>query len=117
MNLVQKFLENSADRTPDKIALICEGARLTYLELEQQANQLANAFLSLGLARGDRVAVFAPNSIATVVGIFAALKAGGVFVVINHTTKEDKLAYILNNCRATCLLTTRAERCAGPVPF
>ncbi len=106
MKLVHEFLENSADRTPDKVALICQGTRLTYLELDEQANRLANALLSLGLARGDRVAIFAPNSVETVVGIFAALKAGGVFVVINHTTKEDKLAYILNNCRATGLLTT-----------
>ena len=44
------------------------------------------------------------NSIELVSALFAVLKAGAVFVVINHTTKEDKLAYILNNCRATALV-------------
>src|SRR5262249_52785649 len=44
------------------------------------------------------------NCIETVVGIFATLEAGATFVVVNHTTKEEKLAYIVNNCRATALL-------------
>lgn len=106
MLLVQDFLENSADRLPDKIALVCESQRLTYAQVEQMANRLANALRLQGVQRGDRVAIYLPNSIAGVVSIFAALKAGGVFVVINSTTKQDKLVSILNNCRATALVTS-----------
>jgi len=105
IKLVQDFLENSASRLPDKIALICEGQRLTYSEIDQMANRLANALIDHGIQRGDRVAIYLPNSIATVVTIFATLKAGGVFVVINSTTKRDKLASILNNCRAKAVVT------------
>lgn len=104
--LVQDFLENSADRLPGKIALVCEDQRLTYSEIESQANRLANAMRQNGVKRGDRIAIFLPNSIAAVVGIFAALKTGGIFVVINSTTKQDKLVSILNNCRATALMIT-----------
>jgi long-chain acyl-CoA synthetase len=104
--LVQAFLENSADRLPGKIALICGGQRLTYSEVETRANRLANALQARGLRRGERVVIYLPNSVELVVSVFAALKAGGVFVVVNHTTKHDKLAYILNNCQASALVTS-----------
>ena len=98
--LVNEFLQRSADRFPDKVALVCDGHRWTYAEIEAQANRIANGLLDLGLRRGDRVAVWLPNSVETVVAIFGILKAGGVFTVVNPTTKPGKLAYILNNCEA-----------------
>jgi len=103
--LVQDFLQNSAARTPDKVALVFQEQRLTYQEVDAQANRLAQALLDHGVQRGDRMAIYLPNSVEAVVAIFAILKAGGVFSVINHTTKLDKLAYILNDCRATGLVT------------
>ena len=102
--LVRDFLEQSADRLPEKTALVSDGRRLTYRELDAMADRLAHALRDLGVQRGDRVAVFLQNSVETVVGIFAILKAGAVFVVVNPTTKHDKFLYILNNCRATALL-------------
>ena len=115
--LVQNFLENSAKRLPDKTALICGSDRYTYSELDKKANQLANAMRAQGVQRGDRVVIFMPNSVETVLGIFATLKAGGTFVVVNHTTKRDKLIYILNNCRATGMLVNqRSERLVRELP-
>ena len=99
--LVQHFLERSADRSPDKTALVCGDQRLTYRQVEQRANQLVHALIQMGMERGERIAVYLPNSVEAVVSIFGILKAGGVFVVLNPTTKQDKLSYILNNCRAT----------------
>ena len=104
--LVHQFLEKSVDRLPHKVALICDGQRLTYADVEAQANRLANALRTQGLQRGDRVALFLPNSVELAIGIFATLKAGCVFVPINHTTKYDKCAYILNHCEARALITS-----------
>ncbi len=103
--LVQDFLHHSACRFPDKVALVCVGNRLTYAQLENAANHLAHRLQNLGVARGDRVAIHLPNSVEAIVGLFAVLKAGAVFVVINRATKPDKLTFILNNCRATALIT------------
>jgi long-chain acyl-CoA synthetase len=103
--LVQNFLQNSAARTPNKVALVFQEQRLTYQEIDAQANRLAQALLDHGVQRGDRVAIYLPNSVEAAVTIFAILKAGSVFSVINPTTKLDKLAYILNDCRATGLVT------------
>jgi long-chain acyl-CoA synthetase len=108
--LVQDFLENSADRLPKKVALVCDNQRLTYAELDRMANRQANALISQGVKRGDRIGIYLPNSAQAIVSIFAALKAGGVFVVINSTTKQDKLISILNNCRATTLVTSGRNR-------
>jgi amino acid adenylation domain-containing protein len=103
--LVQDFLQHSAARLPNKVAMVSGGERFTYGELDSTANRLGNALIALGVGRGDRVAIHLPNSPETVAGIFGTLKAGGVFVVINPSTKQDKLQYILNNCRATALIT------------
>jgi amino acid adenylation domain-containing protein len=102
---VEQFLENSARHHPDKVALICGNERLTYRQIEVGANELAHALIQAGVQRGDRVVTFLPNSKEAVLAIFATLKAGAVFVVLNPTTKPDKLAYILNNCRASAMIT------------
>lgn len=102
--MVQDFLENSAARTPDKEALICGGDRITYAQMDGMANRFAHFLRANGVGRGDRVILYLPNSVALVAGIFGALKAGAVFVVINHTTKEDKLIYMANDCRASAIV-------------
>lgn len=111
MLLVNDFLENSAIKFPNKVALICDGQRLTYAEIDAQANRMANALCANGVERGDRVVLYLPNSVELVVSIFATLKANAVFVVANPSTKQDKLTYMVNNCRARALVS-RARQSA-----
>lgn len=103
--LVQQFLEISATRLPGKVALVCRGRRFTYRQIDEMANRLAHAMISSGLERSDRVVILLKNSVEAVVAIFATLKANATFVVINSTTKQEKLTFILNNCRAKVLIT------------
>ncbi len=103
--LVHEFLEQSTDKHPDKIALICRDKRLTYLEVEEAANCLAYAFKDAGLERGERVAVYLDPSVEVVTSVFAAMKAGGVFIVINPQVKAHKASYILNDCQVKVLVT------------
>jgi len=111
---LESFLENSAARFPDKTALVCGKQRLTYTELEQQCNRLAHALMAEGIERGDRVGVYLDNSVEAVVSVFAILKAGAVFMMVNPTTKADKFAYILNNSRAAAaILPVRAIKGLG----
>ncbi len=102
---LEAFLEHSFAEHPDKIALVCGAARLSYRDLEQQSNQVAHALIDLGVARGDRVAICLDNSVEAVVSVFAVLKAGGVFVMINPTTKADKLIFVLNDSESRVLVT------------
>jgi long-chain acyl-CoA synthetase len=102
---VERFLQDSARRCPDKVALVTAGERLSYGDLDTLSDRLAGALSNRGVERGDRVVLFMENCREAVVGIFAALKAGAVFSPVNASTKPDKLAYLLNHCRATALLT------------
>jgi long-chain acyl-CoA synthetase len=106
---VDSFLELTAARSPGKTALVCGGRRFTYGELDARANRLAWSLIAGGVERGDRVAIYLENSAEAVISIFAILKAGAVFLVVNPTTKADKMSYILNNCRATGLITDRTK--------
>ena len=103
--LLQEFLENTSERLPQKTALIAGAARLTWSEIETRANRLARSLTGAGVEYGDRVVVLMDNSPETVISTFGILKADAVFVVINPTIKAEKLAYILDNCRATALIT------------
>lgn len=103
--LVNQFLEKSAEKYPDKTALIFEGQRLTFAEIEFQANRLAHAFLAEKLDRQDRVAIFLDPCPEAVIAVFGVLKAGGIFVVINPQVKAKKIKYILNDCQAKILIT------------
>lgn len=103
--LLHDHLANSARRLPDKIALVCQGHRLSYSELDARANALANALVRRGVQRGDRVMVFLDNSVEAAVAFWAVLKANAVVSMVHPHTKSDKLSYMLDDCRATALLT------------
>lgn len=101
---LESFLEHSAARSPDKVALICGSRRLTYAEIDAACNRLAHGLIEQGVQRGDRVAVYLDNSVEAALSIFAILKAGAVFLMVNPTTKVEKVTYVLNNSRARALI-------------
>jgi amino acid adenylation domain-containing protein len=103
--LVNEFLEQSAELYPNKEALICQDRRLTYEEIENAANSMANALIDLKVHRQDRTAIYLENSVESVVSIFGILKASGIFVLINTKVKAKKLEYILKDCQIKLLIT------------
>ena len=103
--LLNDFLRHSALRLPDKVGLVAGGQRVTYAELQDRVYRLANALVARGVERGDRVVVFADNTVETVVSFWAILEAGAIVSIVNPLTKVDKLAYLLNDCRAKVLVT------------
>ena len=86
---------NSAARTPDKVALVCGEQRLTYADLDAHSNALAHALVARGVERGDRVLVFADNTVEAAISFWAVLKANAVVSMVSPQTKADKLAYYL----------------------
>lgn len=109
---VESFLETSARQWPDKTALVCGSQRWTYAQLETTANRLAHGLVAEGLRRGDRVAIYFDNGVEAVVSIFAVLKAGAALLMVNPTTKADKLRATLDHSRAAALLTTARKAVA-----
>jgi amino acid adenylation domain-containing protein len=102
--LLQDYLLTSARRFPDKVALVNRGLRLTYAEIAAQSSALAHALVRGGVGRGDRVLVFADNTVEAVVSFWAVLQADAVVVMVNPQTRADKLAYLLADSRAAALV-------------
>jgi long-chain acyl-CoA synthetase len=115
--LVQHLLETSSDIWPDKVALVCGKRRVTYRELDTQANRLAHALREAGVERGDRVTILLESSPEAVIAIFAALKAGGVFMVLHPSTKRDKLSFLFEDAEPAALITdgARLREAAGAI--
>lgn len=105
--LIHHFLENSAARLPDKVALVHEDVRATYRQLNNQANHLAGYFVECGIVPGDRVVLLLENSLEYVVSYYAALKAGAVAVPMNTELKADGLLPLLQELDAKCLVSAR----------
>jgi long-chain acyl-CoA synthetase len=103
--LLHEALARSAAAAPEKTAVVVEGKRYSYARLWQDAQRLAAVLRARGVRRGERVAIYMDNSWPCVVAIYAALLAGGVFLVINPQTKADKLEFILDDSDAAALLT------------
>jgi amino acid adenylation domain-containing protein len=103
--LLHDYLEMSATRLPEKIALVCQNQRLTYAEIETRANRFAHGLIRLGIQRGDRVIVFGDNTPETVVAFWGILKASAVVSIVSPLTKADKLAHVLCDCGATALVS------------
>jgi len=116
--LLHDSLARSAAEVPDKTAVIAEDGRATYRELDARTTALARGLQGRGVRRGDRVAIYMENSAAVVVGIYAALRAGAAFMVVNPQTKSDKLRYVLADSGASVLITDArmARAVAAVVP-
>jgi amino acid adenylation domain-containing protein len=103
--LVHEYLVRSANRFPGKVALVFGEERMTYQTLNLHSDLLARAMRAAGVKRHDRVVVFLDNSLESVIALYGILKAGGTFVILNGTLKAKKLAYILKDSGARCLIT------------
>ncbi len=103
--LVHSLLETASVSFPDKVALVCDDYRITYLELNALSEHLANELLERGLKQQDRIVIFLENSVELVISLYAVLKAGGVMVILHPGMKSEKLGFILNDTEAFAIIT------------
>lgn len=86
-----------------KTALIENQIQCNFLQLDQQSDNVAVELQSLGVQRGDRIAIMMDNSVRMVIALYGILKAGAVFTLVHPSTKVDKLNYMLNDCSVKLL--------------
>ncbi len=94
---VNQLLNGAASTHPDKEVIVDGKVRMTYKELEKEANNLASGLAMLGIGEGDRVAVGLPNWYETVVIYFALAKIGAILVPFNYRLRMAEAEYILRN--------------------
>ncbi len=113
-SFVHKMIDAQASRTPDGVAVAGGDRRLTYRELAHRSDGFAARLRAGGIRRGDRVAVALDRTPELVVALVGVLKAGAAYVPLDPTHPRARLAYQLDDARASLLLTTRALRDALP---
>ncbi len=107
-HLLHQTFETQVRRVPGKTALVREGRRSSYADIDALSAALASSLRAHGVGRGDRVALFLDNSEHMVAAIYAVLRIGAVFMPVNTLTKADKLAYVLADSEAVALVTQHA---------
>ena len=101
------FFDRVAEKYPDNKALILrhQGVEWTYAELQHRVDQLASGLLALGIAPGDRVGIWGPNSAEWVLTQLATAKIGAIMVCINPAYRLYELEYALNKVECKALIT------------
>lgn len=89
---------------PDKTALVYGDISLTYSQLEDQCNQVANALAELGVKKYDRVAILAHNTHHHVLTWLGCAKIGAIYLAVNYLLKGDDIAYCLNHSESTVFI-------------
>jgi fatty-acyl-CoA synthase len=97
---VGSLLTIPANKFPDRTALIHENKRFTYRQFNERSNRIAQALLSFGLQKGDRVATLLFNSPEVVEVFMGAAKAGGVFTPINFRLAAEEVIHLVNHSDA-----------------
>ncbi|WP_168211427.1 non-ribosomal peptide synthetase [Actinosynnema sp. ALI-1.44] len=102
---VHELVERQAASTPDATALIFEGRRVTYRELDESANRLAHDLIAAGVRPGDLVAVFLERGPEMITGLLAALKAGGAYLLLDPAFPDDRLTTLATGSGAAAFVT------------
>jgi long-chain acyl-CoA synthetase len=103
-SLIHHFLENSAKRFPDQIAVVHESKRVTYDQVNLFANQLAHRLIEAGVCRNERVVFICENGLEYIFCYYGILKAGGWAVSLNTELKSESISELLNELEPKVLI-------------
>ncbi|MBV8629390.1 MAG: amino acid adenylation domain-containing protein, partial [Silvibacterium sp.] len=105
---IHRVFEQQARSTPGAVALTFGQQSLTYAELNEKANQLAQFLGKSGVKPGMRVAICLDRSLEVIVGLLAILKAGAAYVPVDASYPASRLSFLVEDSQAQSLLTTRS---------
>jgi amino acid adenylation domain-containing protein len=106
--LLHHLIEQQSERTPRAFAVTMGGQQLTYQQLNQRANQLANYLQKRGVGPETLVGIFLDRSIDMVVALLAVLKAGGAYVPLDPAYPSERIAFILQDAGIPMLITQQS---------
>ena len=104
--LLPQAIDGTAERYPDRDAVRFGGQGLTYGQLAERSNGLAEILRSRGLRRGDRVGIFMNKSLDSAVAMHGIMKAGGAYVPLDPFAPVSRLAFVIRDCGIRHVITT-----------
>ncbi len=109
---VSQLLDQACEEhgSSDAAIFVAQQVRLSWYDLREQADRLAAALLSIGIRRGNRVAIWAPNCVEWLIAQFGTARIGAVLVNINPAYQKAELAFALNKVRARVLIMARRHK-------
>ena len=102
--VIADMIRRSAYHYPDKKAVIFGDMSLTYAELEDECNRVANALTDLGVEKYDRVAILAHNTIHHVLTWFGCCKIGAIYLAVNYMLRGKDISYCINHSESTVFI-------------
>lgn len=116
--IIPAYVEKNAKLYPDRMAIVFEGRRCSFKELEVRVYRLANVFMGLGVRKGDRVAVLLENCFEYPEIILAIGKIGAVAAPLNYRLIGSELAFLINHAEASILIISKnfVDRIASFIP-
>ncbi|MFC4097882.1 amino acid adenylation domain-containing protein [Euzebyella saccharophila] len=102
---LQHIIESVAISLPDRVAFSCLKKVITYQELDHQANQLAHFLLNNGHSKGDRIGIFMPRCLESVIAVYGILKSGAAYVPLDPFAPTHRTAAIMEDCNIKTLVT------------
>jgi amino acid adenylation domain-containing protein len=113
---IHELFEEQAATRPETIAVVTPDSQLTYGQLNERANRLAQRLIKLGVKRGDLVALCMERSADVMIGLLGILKAGGAYVPLDSAYPDERLAFMLADTAARCVVAHKATA-ARLAPF
>ncbi len=104
---IKQMLEKTASEVSQKDAIVLGSYRITYGELNETSNRVANALIGLGVEKGDHVAILMPSGPEWAVNYFGVVKAGGISILLSSMLKAPELVPLLRDSDATILITKK----------
>ncbi|MDX6347312.1 MAG: HIP---CoA ligase [Streptomyces sp.] len=103
---IPRLVRDAAERYAGREAVVEGRSRISYAELGERVERAAAASIAAGVEPGDRVAIWAPNTLDWITAALGAVSAGGVLVPLNTRFKGAEAAYVLQRTRARLLFVT-----------
>jgi amino acid adenylation domain-containing protein len=103
--LLLNLFDKQVTLNPEAVALLFEDQKLTYTQLDQFSNQVANGLLDNGLKKGGLVPICLERSLEMIVGILGVIKAGGAYVPVDPNYPEERLKFIMKDIKAETIIT------------
>ena len=107
--LLTHIVQTSAKNFPEREAYTNGKDRITFRQLDQKSSQLAKCLIGLGIKKGDRVGIYLPRCIESVISVYGIMKSGAAFVPLDPFAPITRIRFLLEDCQIKVLVSSKTQ--------